>query len=85
MYRYVLPAQFKKCKVITHMIGCSMNVISKQSSVRSKCCQLQAHFNNDPAVKPLLQSVQEHWSHCKKCKYVCAVKILVNFYCHTMH
>ena len=83
MYRYVLPTQFIKCKVIKHIIGCSMNVISKQSSVRSRCRQLQTHFNNDPAVKPLLQSVQEH--HCKKCKYVSAVKILVNFYCHTMH
>ena len=83
MYRYILPTQFITCKVITHMIGCSMNVISKQSSVRSKCRQLQAHFNNDPAEKPLLQNVQEHWSHCKKCK--CAVKILANFYCHTMH
>ena len=55
MYRYVLPTQFIKYKVTTHMMGCSMNVISKQSSIRSKCRQLQAHFNNDPAEKPLLQ------------------------------
>ena len=79
MYRSVLPTQFIKCKVITHMIGCSMNAISKQSSVRSKCRQLQSHFNNDLAEKPLLQSVQERRSHCKKCKYVCAVKIPVKF------
>ena len=35
MYRYILPTQFIKCKVTTHMAGCSMNAISKQSSVRS--------------------------------------------------